>query len=596
MKHLNLRTLLGSLAAAAVIAAAATAGYVAAHAAGMQRLRDAEQNRLDVFVAALNADLSRLAVLPSLLETIPGVFALLDAPADTRLRDEVNRALQGINGIAGAEMLYVLDLSGTARAAADADDPGTPMGADLSFRPYVRAALEGRPGRFYGVGVTSGKPGYYLSYALSRAGRQRGVAAVKVNLEEAEAAWRGWPGEVLLVDEHGVVIMATRARWKFRPLAALTPSEQIEAARTRRYGKATLEPLAWREGQVLDPLARVVDLDGVRRLASSRQLVDNGWQLIVLDDAAPVDASARNAAITAGLGGAALSLLALAGWQRRRAIRRERAHRVLLQAAHDSLETKVTERTAELRNAQNELVHASRMAALGQMSAGMVHELNQPLAAMRTLSDNACVMLNRAAADPGHLEGVQVNLERIANLVDRLGRLTRQLKAFAYRNDAPLVAVDIAHLIAGAQFLVSPRLREHDIEFQQAVSPPGLSALADASRLEQVLVNLMGNAIDAMADAPERVLQVAASGHDGRCVISVSDTGPGIRADMLPRLFEPFATTKPAGSGLGLGLMISANILRDLGGTLQASNLPGRGARFVIELPDAERPGDHDKP
>jgi two-component system C4-dicarboxylate transport sensor histidine kinase DctB len=596
LKHLNIRVLLAGSAAALLIALAAVGGYAAAHAAGLQRLRETEQNRLDVFGAALSADLSRLAVLPSLLEAIPNVFALLDAPSDDRLREEVNRSLQSINGIAGAEMLYVLDLKGTARAAADASAPGSPLGADLSFRPYVQDALNGRPGRFYGVGVTSGRPGYYLSYALSREGRQRGVAAVKVNLEDAEAAWRGWPGDVLLVDEHGVVIMASRAKWKFRPLTPLTPSGQDEAARSRRYGKAPLEPLAWRDREPLDVRTRVVDLDGVQRLASSRMLVENGWQLIVLDDIAPVAAAARNAAITAGLAGAAVVLLGVVGLQRRRAIRLERSHRALLQAAHDSLEAKVIERTAELREAQNDLVHAGRMAALGQMSAGMVHELNQPLAAMRTLSDNACVMLSRAAAEPGHLEGVQGNLERIARLVDRLGRLTRQLKSFAHRSDAPLVTVDIAQCVAGAQFIVSQRMREHDVEFRLEVEPAGLSVRADASRLEQVLVNLIGNAIDAMAGSPERVLRVTAAMDEGRRVVSiaVTDTGPGIRPDMLPRLFEPFATSKPAGSGLGLGLMISADIVRDLGGSLRAANLAGGGARFLIELP-GDGPGDHGK-
>jgi two-component system C4-dicarboxylate transport sensor histidine kinase DctB len=148
-------------------------------------------------------------------------------------------------------------------------------------------------------------------------------------------------------------------------------------------------------------------------------------------------------------------------------------------------------------------------------------------------------------------------------------------------------------MIANAQFLVAERLRDNGVELVVQVMPAGLAALAEEARLEQVLVNLLGNAIDAMAASPQRRLRVEASVADTdgeRCVIQVIDSGPGIRADILPRLFEPFITSKPAGAGLGLGLMISAHIVRELGGSLRAQNreggaMEGGGACFVIELP-----------
>jgi len=172
--------------------------------------------------------------------------------------------------------------------------------------------------------------------------------------------------------------------------------------------------------------------------------------------------------------------------------------------------------------------------------------------------------------------------------VDRLGRLTYQLKAFAHKASPVRVPVALQQVIANAQFLVSQRLRDNGVELVVQVQPGALAALADEARLEQVLVNLLGNAIDAMAASPLRRLQVQAGVVDpapDRCLIRVSDTGPGIRADILAHLFEPFITSKPAGTGLGLGLMISAHIVREFGGSLRAHNLDGAGACFEIELP-----------
>ncbi len=601
---------LGWLAALVIVTAFVLAGHALAMRSGLERLREAAGHRLDMVGAGLESDLARFEYLPSLLEMTPGVFALLADPDNPSLRNEVNRYLQGINATVGVSNLYVMDLTGLALAASDWNDPGTPVGTDFSFRPYVKEALAYGRGHFYGIGITSKRAGYYLSYALRQQGRQLGVATVKINLEEAETAWKKLPGNVLLVDERGVVILSSREEWKFRPLAPLAAQALADIASTRPYGEAKLAALDWRvtDGQVGD--ATVVILDGVGYLTSARPLRQSGWRLLVLDDVAPVRAAARNLAVTTALGAAVLLLLALLLWQRQRAVRQKLASRTALQAAHDDLEVKVAARTAELRSAvallgdevevrkaveadlratQSELVHAGKMATLGQMSAGVVHELNQPLGALRTLSDNACVLLEQ-----DRLSDVRGNLLRIAHLVDRLGRLTYQLKAFAHKAGSQRVPVDLQQVIANAQFLVSQRLRDSGVELVVQVQPAGLAALADEARLEQVLVNLLGNAIDAMQASPPRRLRVEASAVGAaldHCLIQVSDTGPGVRADILPRLFEPFITSKPAGAGLGLGLMISAHIVREFGGSLRACQMDGAGACFEIELPRAKTQG-----
>jgi two-component system C4-dicarboxylate transport sensor histidine kinase DctB len=568
--------------ALALVAVAAFAGHQLAMQNGLARLRDAADHRLDMLATGLDADLARFDYLPALLEMTPIVPALLGTPSDGSLRDAVNRYLDGVNATAGAEMLYVLDAGGTSLAASDWDRPGTTVGQDLSFRPYVIDALGQGRGRFYGVGITSRKPGYYLSYALRRDQPTRGVVAVKVNLEEAERAWRKLPGDVALIDQRGVVILSTRDDLKFRPMLPLDALQRAEVLRSRPYGEAGLQPLQWAQKEALARDVQVITLDGVDQLSSTRTLRGAPWQLVVLDDLAPVRVGARNAAITASLAMAVLLLIAVTLWQRRRAVRQKLANQAALQAAHDNLESTVVARTAQLRAAQGELVHAGKMAALGQMSAGVVHELNQPLTAMRTLSESAGILLDKSRFDD-----VRGNLQRIRGMVDRLARLTSQLKTFAHKSELPLAAVPMARAVADAQVIVAEATKKNGIAIEVDVQPATLSAMAEEAALGSVLVNLMRNAIDAMQASPQRTLRLEARPQEGRVILRVSDTGPGIQLDILPRLFEPFVTSKPAGAGLGLGLVISAQLVRAMDGTLRAANLPEGGASFVVDLPAA---------
>jgi two-component system, NtrC family, C4-dicarboxylate transport sensor histidine kinase DctB len=569
-------------AALALVAAAAYGGHEVALQTGLSRLSEAAEHRLDMLASGLDADLARFDYLPALLEMTPVVPALLDAPASPPLREAANRYLNGVNATVGAEMLYVLDRSGTSLAASDWDQPDTTVGQDLSFRPYVSDAIKNGRGRFYGVGITSRKPGYYLSYALRRGEGVRGVAAVKINIEQAEQAWRKLPGHVLLIDERGVVILSTRDELKYRPIAPLDATQRAELQHSRPYGEAPLEPLRWTTLLALAPDAQLVSLDGRAQLASTRRLQRADWRLVALDDMAPVRAAARYAAITASLAMAVLLLLAVTLWQRRRAVRQKLASQAALQAAHDSLEATVVARTAQLRAAQSDLVHAGKMAALGQMSAGMVHELNQPLTALRTLSESAGLLL-----DHDRPEEVRGNLQRISGMVDRLARLTSRLKTFAHKSDVPPQAVPVLRSIADTQALLGAELKERDVRVEVDVRPAELCVMADEASVGSLLSNLMRNAIDAMQGSPRRLLRVEARAQGERTIVTVTDTGPGIRADILARLFEPFVTSKPAGAGLGLGLVISAQLVRAAGGTLRASNRVEGGACFTVDLPGA---------
>jgi len=575
--------------ALALVAAASWLGYAVAFDRGLGHLHAAAQQRLAVEAAKLDGYLSRFEYLPSLLETSPDVFRLLGAPGDPALQQTVSLYLKSINLLAGADNLYVLGVSGEALAAADFEQPGTPVGRNLSYRPYMSEALASGRGAFYGVGITSARAGYYLSYALKDGGTTRGVAVVKVNLDSFERDWQDIESGVLLLDERRVAILASRDAWRLRPIEPLSPQLRDDISRSKPYGSSDLKPLGWTYGGPAEGgAARITAENGAAYTISERAVNRGSWRLILLDDEEPTRQTAVIIGAMSGLASIVVLLAAGLIEQRRREIQQRLASQAALQTAHDMLESRVQERTAELQAAQDELVHAGKLAALGQMSAGIVHELNQPLAALQTAADNAILLVDR-----GSIGDARGNLTRIGELIRRLGRLTGQLRVFAYKSNAPLGAVSVEHAVAESLKIVTARVKEGGVDVVADIDTR-LWVVADQTRLEQLLCNIVGNALDAVESVERKSILIRATREEGqiaRCRIAISNSGPAIASDVLQRMFEPFVTTKPAGKGLGLGLMLSNHIARSFGGELRARNLMPCGAEFVVLLPLADRAG-----
>ena len=583
------RWLIRGAIALALVVAASWFGYAVAFDRGLNDSHAAAQQRLAVETARLDGYLSRFEYLPSLLETSPDVFRLLGDSGDPALQQAVSLYLKSINLLAGSDNLYVLDVSGEALAAADFDQPGTPVGRNLSYRPYMSEALANGRGTFFGVGITSARAGYYLSYALKEAGVTRGVAVVKVNLDSFEREWRDRGSDIVLVDERQITILASRDEWRFRPLAPLSPEARDDISHSKPYGSSDLKPFEWMySGQPLSGGARVSTESGSAYTIDERPLNGNQWRLILLDDETPTRQTALIIGALSGLASIAALLAFGLLEQRRKQIKQRLASQTALQAANDLLEIRVQERTAELRAAQDELVHAGKLAALGQMSAGIVHELNQPLAALQTAADNAILLVDR-----GSIGDARGNLTRIGELVRRLGRLTRQLRVFAYKSSSPLDAVSVEHAVAESLKIIAARVKEGGVDVSTDVGT-GLCVIADQTRLEQLLCNILANALDAVEGVEQKSILIRATREEGpavRCRIAISNSGPAIAPDVLQRMFEPFVTTKPAGKGLGLGLMLSNHIARSFGGELRARNLVPGGAEFVVTLPLADVAG-----
>lgn len=609
------------LAAGAAVLACFIAVCTACYAWSMQRgigtLRDSARQRLAIYEASLETILSRYDYLPRTLELNADVIGLLEQPADAARAARANQFLEKINDLARSNVIYILDLKGVALASSNWRRADSFVGVDLAFRPYVQAALREKPGRFYAIGTTSNAAGYYFSHGIYRDGKLIGVATVKVGLDKLDKSLAQGSDRVMVVDEHGVIFLTSIAALKYKTLAPLAPATRQRLVQTHQYHQQRLEPAGWTEtGQLADG-AKVVAfarggpaaLSGDYLLTQAGSNLQPGWRFLLLSDLAKVTASAR---IAAALGAASvgfLALLALYLRQRRFAVVRDRAARRALQQAHAGLERMVAARTAELeaatcelteeiverrqaeralRTTQDELIQAGKMAVLGQMSAGITHELNQPLTALRTMSDNAVVLLER-----GRLDDAKKNLATISRQVEHMATITRQLKVFARKGNSAMTQVPVREAITNALLLVEQRIARDKVRLELQVPDGDVVAMGDGNRLEQVLVNLYNNALDAMAGVTDACLLVAVRQQADRIVIDVGDNGPGLTDEVAAHLFEPFFTTKEQGAGLGLGLVISAQIVRDFGGNLSGTNNAQGGARFTILLHAAAQGAGH---
>ena len=613
---------------------------------GLSALQQSTAMRAERYAATLESTLDRYEFLPALVSLHPSVRGLLAAPQDPARIAAVNDYLVDVNRRARASATYVIAANGMALAASNHGEPGSFVGTDYRFRPYFQRAARGEVGRFYAIGITSDEPGYYIAQPIESAGKVIGVTVVKLNLEWFQRAGAGRAEPLMVADDHGVIFLSSVPPWQYRTLRTLPPELQAELHNTRQYHDQAVTPLPllaldspvtrWLGDTVLGENTRLVRVGadgepgaqaggigltadrGDRYLEISRPVGPAGWTMQVMAPLDPVLASARGATVGAALAYACIGLLLVNLRQRRQRARDMQYSRRMLEAAYDELERRVEARTAdlmaineqleaevaertraegELRATQDELVQASKLAALGQMAAGITHELNQPLAALRTFSDNTRVLLER-----GQLDAATGNLSAIADLTARMGKITGQLKLFAGKARPRRHAVRVRAAIDHVLQLMAPRLAGVGLTVRglegdeiDGAEGAGVAVWADELKLEQVLLNLVGNALDAIAGEGPEARQ---AGHIDITVhvapeavsVSVRDNGPGIAPDVLPRLFEPFFTTKEIGQGLGLGLAISSSIVREFGGQLAAQNADGGGAEFVVTLRRAYQP------
>lgn len=584
------------------------AGYRLSEAAGIRALAESGERQLELNARAVESEINKYTYLPSLLELESNVSRLLLTPGRYR-RQRVNDYLEGLNRRAGSLAVYVLDIDGRVVATSNWNQRDSYLGEDLSFRDYYKQAVQGAPGRFYGIGSTTGEPGYYLAHGLRGNDRVIGVAVVKVRLDALEKRWADARVEAHVSDENGIIILSSDPARRLKSVRPLDAAGRERLARSLQYHWAALEELQLLARHALGGGLEEVRLNGadgrpLDYLQQSRALSDTPWHLTLLTPLAEQRSAAVSHGLLAGVACALLIFGGLALNQRRKVITTRLAAREALQQANADLERKIAERTldlsasnrllqaevrereqteANLRQAQDGLVQAGKLAVIGQMSTSIAHELNQPLAALRTLSANAARFLERGALDTAGS-----NLQAIGELVDRMGRITGSLRAFARRGGDHGQA-SLEQAVEAALFLLHSRVEQERPTLHREFAEARLAI--DQTRLEQVLVNLLSNALDALREQPRREIWLSGARHGASYRLEVRDSGAGIPPDLRAHLFEPFFTTKPGEKGLGLGLTLSASLAAAAGGSLAVRHPEEGGSAFVLDLP-LEEPRD----
>ncbi|MFK1126865.1 two-component system sensor histidine kinase DctB [Pseudomonas aeruginosa] len=545
----------------------------------------AEQNRqtLDLYVANLLGTLRRYEELPQILGGLPVLRQALQQPGDPLLQKIANEALADIRRRTGADVIYLLQPDGTTQVASNWAQADSFVHRNFAFRPYYREAMQGRLARFFGLGTTSIKRGYYFASAVKEGSRIIGVLVVKVDLEHIERLWGNSPEQLLVIDNYGVVILSSREDWRFHASRPLSAAERDEIHANIPYPVQDPKPLRLQQSAWL---------------SQSRTLPETGWTVSIYAPRTLIERPVRSVLL---IGGATLlalllllTLLTLS--------RRHYLDRIALEAeAKRQLEERVLERTRELENAnaqlqqevhereqaqrelmraQDEVVQAGKLTALGTMSASISHELNQPLAAIRSYADNARVLL-----DHQRTEDARGNLEQISDLTTRMASIIAHLKAYARGARRAPENVQLQPAIEDALSMVASRRRAMNVELLRDVPDAPLWVQAGETRLRQILGNLLTNALDALAEkAPPRRLWVIASQDQHGVTLTLRDNGPGFSEDALAHAHEPFFTTKTTAKGLGLGLAICDNLLRALGGRLEMGNHLEDGAVVRLHL------------
>lgn len=533
--------------------------------------RSRAELRLALYSGNLISELQRNSVVPLLLSRDPMLINALNgqdfSTSSQRLisyRDEI-----------GAASLMLLDADGRTVAATDRER----LGENLRQAPFFVNTLRGADTVFTTSPTEAGSFDFTYTRKIEAGGALLGVIVVEVDLAKFERSWAGISDAVLVTDSTGTIILSTEPKWRGgteeEALARVQPGNAIQRAIQATSAWASLPSEAFFTG------------DDVLR--QDARIPFQGWRITAFTTYASVRERVNGLLALEIMGFAILLALTFYVISRRATSRSILFQRdvVELRQLNEALRREVLERQkaeANLQVAEQTLAQSSKLAALGEMSAAVSHELNQPLAAMKTYLAGAKLLLQRKRP-----EEALSSFQRIDDLIERMGAITRQLKSYARKGGDAFEEIDLRASVSAALSMMEPQLKQREVRITRNVPREPVLVRADRVRLEQVLINLLRNAIDATksVEAPQVDIVLTT---DTKARISVRDNGPGVGD--LDKLFEPFYTTKAPGDGVGLGLAISSGIVADLGGRLTARNGTMGGAVFEVELPILETSDD----
>lgn len=575
---------------------------------GLTELQEEGQVRLELYINYLQGVLGKYESLPELLAIDNILVRALLSPHEKKRIEKLNKYLETINSVSDTLDTYLMNRDGLTIAASNWNEQRPFIGRNFSFRPYFKEAMKGKLGRYFALGTTSSKRGYYFAYPVRKGDDILGAVAIKINIDLVEEKWADRDENFLVTDPDGVIFITTNPDWRFQTLEPLAEDVSERIAESKRYPETGLSTLS-EKTEVLAKQVQILTIkknlagESYRVIKQSQYMPEAGWNVHMLTDTRVLRNSVLLANILAGASLTVCYILILLFAQRQHRLaqlnRIEYESKLALREANEQLESRVKERTQELtvtntllrkevldrkktevklKRTRKELIHAAKLAVLGQMSAGINHELNQPLAAIRSYTDNGKQFLKK-----GRLEDALWNLEQIGELTERMAQIGVQLKLFSRKSSGQVVAVPLHSVFDGALEILKPTIKKARIELSIDILPADLEVRGNQVLLQQVVVNLISNGIQALENQVDKKIKIECRPQGEKVLIVVQDNGPGVGGPHVNNIFEPFFTTKKSGQGLGLGLTISDRIIRDLGGKISLKK-SDQGARFEMKL------------
>ncbi|MCU8088252.1 ATP-binding protein [Shewanella sp. SM21] len=555
---------------------------------GKIEIQKQSEKQLKELVSFLDGALSRYESIPHVLSTNPMLANVLNDQQNPDKVQELNLYLEEIQHVTEASDIYLIDALGIAIAASNWQQSFSFIGKDYSFRPYYTDAISGNLGRYYAVGTSSDKRGFYFSYPIYQQGGKGilGAIIVKVNIADIEQqstsiAIAG-QYQFLISDPEDIVFISSIDEWRLKSLTPLTQAKQYALNASKRYAERLIGELLMKPPYESGSQAMLYQLqtgtDHEQYMDIHQSMAKAGWRVHILAPIKPLLTSLPALMLLSASIYLLLALSILFNAERRRNLHR-------MQLAQSLLEQRVEERTQDLQQANNqlkdtqdELIQAAKLTVIGSLSASINHELNQPLAALRSYAQNTQTFLARDMQDKA-LDNIKIIIE----LTDRLADIVGQFKSFTRKSQGADSATDIGRCIKQALTIVQPAIDKQGVELDVQLPNGNYQVWGDKVRLQQVFVNIMSNAIVAMQQSVKRQLVIRVTSEDKFC-ISIQDSGPGVRESQMEKIFEPYFTTNER-HGLGLGLSISQRIIESMQGQINVANAEEGGAIFQIILP-----------
>jgi two-component system, NtrC family, C4-dicarboxylate transport sensor histidine kinase DctB len=615
-----------------------TAGLTATHFLAVQFQEKAVTQQLNEAANKANlqidSELDKFKQIPDLLSHDPRLLSYFDQSpqSDKMTTTQLNKLLFEWSSQSQADTIYIHNPSGTVVASSNYQKAQTFVGENFSFRPYFASAIKGNNTQYVALGARSNVRGYFLSSPLYIAKEVVGVITVKVSLENLENILTSDDFEIIVLDSNQVVFLSSQIHWLYHSLLPLSEQQQQDIALQRQYGQSQISIIeAFRSSSVAKEINEANQSNGIPASQEQRNLTANQLFKLGNFNLYPTEISHNqyqvialketNAEILKVLQINVIfvviySLVALIAWSWRQTY----VAKVALTRLNQNLEQAVDKRTQylkqsnqqlqqtifqyqesqlKLKQTEQELTQTAKLAVLGELSASINHEINQPLAALRTYSENSVKLLEMGRSDL-----VKSNLDKMIALNASITKIITRLKVFTRKvTKQQHHKANLHQAINNATTILSTLMLKHGITLRLSTVPNDINIAIHPTELEQVLVNLIHNAIQALQQQcleQETLKEQQAQGHhlnqlaspqigvewqlqNGTCRLIIWDNGIGISDDKLEQLFDPFFTTKP--EGLGLGLSISKRIIEAYHGTIKATQRAPSGMLFSLDIP-----------